>query len=612
MKLKTKLYFFQIVLTTILFIFLASNYYSYEHQYKKDINSYVKNEIAIYQKEILASINKANKEFEKKQELFYDIHQYALDILKNDINIDLKELQQKLKDKFNLGNNIGIEIFFIDKSYTIYKTTLLKDLGFNLSVAADAKGYLDKTSIDGKIYVSEFASTDSMNMKYKLYTYSKLTSDKYLELGFIDNELNNNSIPLVTKNINTHSKLTIYNVGKNDKEYYYYDMNFQNNYKNKEDFFKTVKRFSINEINDDPILKTKQENEPIVIDNGDTQISYTNIFNSNMYKVLGFENLVMKLEIDITDKKKFIQNYKNMFVLSIVLISLLLIILYIYIQKNFTNPIDTIIQSLNNSQKVEDESILKANDELSLISKKYNILFDRFSNEIDLNQNLLNENKRFIADTVHQIRTPLTNIMMSNEMVKKFQKDDSLTSFIDKIDSSINMLSNSHEDLAYITTADTIEYKPNKIDLSNMLHNRIKFFNIISKVNKKEIESNIQSDAFVYINDIELERIIDNNLSNAIKYAAKDKLITINLIKNSDTVTVEFKTFGEPIKNKEKIFDKNYRENEVKRGLGLGLNMVKNICEKNDVAYSVTYKDNQNIFTYNFKLISFSELLVDK
>lgn len=163
----------------------------------------------------------------------------------------MKELQQKLKDKFNLGNNIGIEIFFIDKSYTIYKTTLLKDLGFNLSVAADAKGYLDETSIDGKIYVSEFASTDSMNMEYKLYAYSKLTSDKYLELGFIDNELNNNSIALITQNINSHSKLTIYNVGKNDKEYYYYDMNFQNNYKNKEDFFKTVKRFSLTQLNDD-------------------------------------------------------------------------------------------------------------------------------------------------------------------------------------------------------------------------------------------------------------------------------------------------------------------------------------------------------------------------
>ena len=219
MKLKTKLYLFQIVLITILFVFLGLNYYSYLHQYKKDINSYVKNEIAIHKKEILTSINKANKEFEKRKEFFYNIHQYALDIVKNDINIDLKELQQKIKDKFGLDNNLGVEIFFIDKSYTIYKTTLLKDLGFDLSIAADAKEYLDKTSIDGKIYVSEFASTDSMNMEYKLYTYSKLTSDKYLELGFIDNELNNNSIALITQNINSHSKLTIYNVGKNDKEY---------------------------------------------------------------------------------------------------------------------------------------------------------------------------------------------------------------------------------------------------------------------------------------------------------------------------------------------------------------------------------------------------------
>ncbi len=603
MKLKTKLYLFQIVLITILFVFLGLNYYSYLHQYKKDINSYVKNEIAIHKKEILTSINKANKEFEKRKELFYHIHQYALDIVKNDINIDLKELQQKIKDKFDLDNNLGVEIFFIDKSYTIYKTTLLKDLGFDLSIAADAKEYLDKTSIDGKIYLSEFASTDSMHMEYKLYTYSKLTSDKYLELGFTHNELNNNSISLITQNIDSNTNLTIYNVGKNDKEYYYYDMNFQNDYKNKDDFFKTVKRFSITETNDDTILKTLKESQSIIIDNGYTQISYTNIFNNNMYEVLGFENLVMKLEIDVSEKKEFIQNYKDIFILSIVLISLLLIILYIYIQKSFTKPIETITQSLNNSKKIEDESILKANDELSLISKKYNILFDRLSNEIDLNQKLLNENKRFIADTVHQIRTPLTNIMMSSEMVKKFQKDDSLTSFIDKIDSSINMLSNSYEDLAYITTANTIEYKPSKIDLSSMLHNRIKFFNIISKVNKKEITSNIQNDSYVYINDIELERIIDNNISNGIKYATRDKPIIINLIKNSNTVTVEFKTFGHPIKNKEKIFEKNYREDEAKRGLGLGLNMVKNICEKNNIIYNVSYKDNQNIFTYNFKLM---------
>ena len=139
LKLKTKLYLFQIVLSTVLFIFLGLNYYSYQYQFKKDIDTYVKNEITVHQKEILTSINRVNKEFEKRKQLIYDIHQYALEIVRNDININLSQLQQKLKEKFHLENNLEIEIYLIDKSYTIYKTTFPKDLGFNLSIAADAK-----------------------------------------------------------------------------------------------------------------------------------------------------------------------------------------------------------------------------------------------------------------------------------------------------------------------------------------------------------------------------------------------------------------------------------------------------------------------------------------
>ncbi len=600
MKLKIKIYLFQIILSAVLFIFLAVNYFLYQLQYKKDINKYIQNEISIHQKQILSSINMANIEFTKRKQIFYDIHSFALDILKNNINLDLKELQQILKDKFQLNENIGIEVYLIDKSYNIYKTTFPKDLGFNLSIVGEAKGYLDRTTIDGKVYVTEFVSTDSMNMEYKLYTYSKLIDDKFLELGFIDNRLTNNSVALIMENFNSNSKVTIYNVGKNDKEYYYYNMNFQNYYETKEEFFKSVKRYPLYQYNSDPILNVLKDNQQIIIDNGDIQTIYTNIFDDNMYKILGFENLIMKLDIDIADKKEFMQNYKNMFITSLIIVSILLIALYFFVKKYFTNPINIIRENLKNSQKVEDKSILSLNDELSDISKVYNILYDKLSKEINLNSNLLEENKRFIADTVHQIRTPLTNIMMNAEMVKKFQKDDSLSSFIDKIDASINMLSNSYEDLAYITTSDTIEYSPTKVNISLMLKNRIKFFSTISKVNRKEIKSNIEEDVFIYINQIELERIIDNNISNGIKYATKDEFITINLFKNTDTVILEFKTFGNPIQNNHKVFEKNYRENEAKRGLGLGLNMVKNICDKYKITYDVTYIDNQNIFTYTF------------
>lgn len=318
-----------------------------------------------------------------------------------------------------------------------------------------------------------------------------------------------------------------------------------------------------------------------------------------MYNILGFENFIMQLDINISDKKKFMQNYEYMFLITLITISILLIIMYIFIKKYFTLPINTIRESLINSQKIEDDSILLSNDELSDISKIYNKLYEKLSNEINLNSNLLKENKRFIADTVHQIRTPLTNIMMNAEMVKKLQKDSSLYSFIDKIDASVNMLSNSYEDLAYITTSDTFEYAAAKINLTHILKDRIRFFSTISKVSKKEIESNIEDNIFININQIEVERIIDNNISNAIKYATKNELITINLYKNNDKLILEFKSFGNAIKNKDRIFDKNYREDEGKRGLGLGLNMVKNICDKYGILYEVSYLNNQNIFTYN-------------
>ncbi|MEO5344543.1 MAG: sensor histidine kinase, partial [Gammaproteobacteria bacterium SHHR-1] len=67
-----------------------------------------------------------------------------------------------------------------------------------------------------------------------------------------------------------------------------------------------------------------------------------------------------------------------------------------------------------------------------------------------------------------------------------------------------------------------------------------------------------------------------------------------------EKVVVEFKTYGSPIQNNAMIFEKSYRENEAKRGLGLGLYMVKCICEKNNIDYSVAFVDGQNCFTYRF------------
>ena len=113
-----------------------------------------------------------------------------------------------------------------------------------------------------------------------------------------------------------------------------------------------------------------------------------------------------------------------------------------------------------------------------------------------------------------------------------------------------------------------------------------------------------------YINGIELERIIDNNISNAIKYGTINKPIFINLyLKEKNKIVLEFYSFGKAIEHPSKVFDKNYREDEGKRGLGLGLNMVKNICDKYNIYYSLRYENDKNIFNIIKKYIkAFKEL----
>jgi PAS domain S-box-containing protein len=221
--------------------------------------------------------------------------------------------------------------------------------------------------------------------------------------------------------------------------------------------------------------------------------------------------------------------------------------------------------------------------------------------QIMKNEFLLKENKRFIADMVHQIRTPLSVIMTNTSLIEMKAKDQ-VSSYTRQINSAINMLSNSYEDLSYIITNDTIEYKPKNIDFSNLLQERIDFFEVIAEANTKTISTDIANDIHCYMNDIELERLIDNNLSNAIKHSYDKSEIRVILEKSPSEIILHFISEGKNIHDVTRLFDKNYTESAgAKRSLGLGLNMVKSICEKNDIKYSVDSKDHRNTFTYIFR-----------
>jgi PleD family two-component response regulator len=119
----------------------------------------------------------------------------------------------------------------------------------------------------------------------------------------------------------------------------------------------------------------------------------------------------MKLEIDISEKKEFLKDFEKIIILSIVILSIFLIILYVFIKRYFTSPIEKILNSISINKKVDDKQILSLNNELTEISNEYNLLFDKLNEEIDLNKKLL------LVDTLTNSYNRKYYVMTMNEVL---------------------------------------------------------------------------------------------------------------------------------------------------------------------------------------------------
>jgi signal transduction histidine kinase len=88
--------------------------------------------------------------------------------------------------------------------------------------------------------------------------------------------------------------------------------------------------------------------------------------------------------------------------------------------------------------------------------------------------------------------------------------------------------------------------------------------------------------------------LVDNNISNAIKYSSVASTIKIIL----EDCVLKFISNGEKIKDTNIIFKRYVRENISLGGHGIGLSIVKDICDKYKIKIDVTSQENHNIFSY--------------
>lgn len=207
----------------------------------------------------------------------------------------------------------------------------------------------------------------------------------------------------------------------------------------------------------------------------------------------------------------------------------------------------------------------------------------------------------FFNDAMHELKTPLGVININLELMANYVSE---TKHIQRMKAATKQMQMTYEDVEYYIKNKKVLYRKEAVNLSEYLLMRIHFFEDIALSKSIKLQHSIEEDLVVYINKVELQRILDNTLSNAIKYSFFGGSVTIVLErKDENNCLLSIKDEGQGIKDIHKVLQRFEREDGVQGGFGLGLNIVQNICNKNDVDVEVRSLENKgSTFLYQFHL----------
>lgn len=205
---------------------------------------------------------------------------------------------------------------------------------------------------------------------------------------------------------------------------------------------------------------------------------------------------------------------------------------------------------------------------------------------------------KFLKNAIHEINTPLSIILMNIDLYNlKFERNP----YLIKIEAAVKVLENIYGDLSFIVKKENKDGRVDMINFTDFINDRVEYFSDVAIGNKLKIKSTIDSEIFVLFNEFELQRLCDNNISNAIKYSYINKDVHVRLYRDEGCTIFEVENSGEQIIDNKNIFSRFYREDNARGGFGLGLNIVKEICDNNNVYVEVKSNGEKTVFRYFFE-----------
>lgn len=264
---------------------------------------------------------------------------------------------------------------------------------------------------------------------------------------------------------------------------------------------------------------------------------------------------------------------------------------------------------------LDKELNVNRNDEFGMLAESLNKMAGTLKGDNEQLKKLNEKQNQFFADITHEVRNPLHTISGALEMIQVPNLDDvKKTQYMATAQKQVERVVRLFEDIKSLQRYDYDEsfIRKTEFEVGALIREVVNTYKPIATEKGLELEFKAKSEALVEADRDKIEQVLDNLISNAVKYTNEGSIL-VECISNQAEVEISVSDTGIGIgkEHLERLFDRFYRTDKArsrdKGGTGLGLSVVKGILSAHQKEIYVESEVEQGSrFYFNLDLVNAS------
>jgi signal transduction histidine kinase len=309
-----------------------------------------------------------------------------------------------------------------------------------------------------------------------------------------------------------------------------------------------------------------------------------NNFEISVYRsMLGAESLIEKIVITMT--------------LMLVTLILAMYFLNRYFFQKIWDDFFFTIDKVKKYNLRDDPNLELAYSEVEEF-QMMNEVFEKLTERIHQDFNTL---KEFTENASHEIQTPLSIMRAKIELLLQHPNySDEQVALISALNEAVNRLSNINKALILLTRIENNQFPElSKVHLKERVEYHLENFKDIIDARNISLELDLSNDIEINVNTALADILIINLLKNAIRHNFDNGKLNIRLRSNYLEISNTGPEFDIPT---EQLFNRFVKAGSTSDSLGLGLSLVKKICELYDFDIKYIFEKDLHNLTVTFSL----------